>query len=49
MRIGAVGYCMSGPFACAVAGMFPTRIRAAASIYGVRLHGRARPEHLATR
>ena len=30
-RIGAVGYCMSGPFAYAVAGMFPDRIQAAAS------------------
>jgi carboxymethylenebutenolidase len=45
-RIGAVGYCMSGPFAYAVAGMFPTRIRAAASIYGVRLHGKGSPENL---
>ena len=46
-RIGAVGYCMSGPFVYAVAGMFPTRIRAAASIYGVRLHGKGSPERFA--
>jgi len=38
-RVGAVGYCMSGRFAYAAAGIFPDRIRAAASIYGVRLHG----------
>ncbi len=47
-RIGAVGYCMSGPFAYAVAGMFPDRIRAAASFYGVRLHGEGSPDHLAS-
>jgi carboxymethylenebutenolidase len=46
-RIGAVGYCMSGPFAYAMAGMFPDRIRAAASIYGVRLHGEGSPQGLA--
>jgi carboxymethylenebutenolidase len=34
---GTVGYCMSGPFAFAAAGMIPDRILAAASIYGVRL------------
>ena len=34
--IGCVGYCMSGPFAFTVAGTFPERIAAAASIYGVR-------------
>jgi carboxymethylenebutenolidase len=45
-HIGAVGYCMSGPFAYAMAGMFPTRIHAAASIYGVRLHGEHSPDHL---
>jgi carboxymethylenebutenolidase len=38
-RIGCVGYCMSGPFSFAVACRFPDRIRAAASIYGVRLFG----------
>ena len=47
-RIGAVGYCMSGPFAYAVAGMFPDRIRAAASFYGVRLHGKGSPERFAS-
>jgi carboxymethylenebutenolidase len=47
-RVGAVGYCMSGPFAYAMAGMFPDRIRAAASFYGVRLHGKGSPEHLAS-
>jgi carboxymethylenebutenolidase len=46
-RIGAVGYCMSGPFAYAVAGMFPDRIQAAASVYGVRLHGDGSPQDLA--
>lgn len=34
---GAVGYCMSGPFAFAAAARFPERILAAASIHGVRL------------
>jgi len=43
----SVGYCMSGPFAYAVAGMFPDRIQAAASIYGVRLHGEGSPQDLA--
>lgn len=36
-RIGCVGYCMSGPFALAVAAAYPERVKAAASIYGVRL------------
>ena len=36
-RVGCVGYCMSGPFAFAMAGTFPDRIKAAASVYGVRL------------
>lgn len=35
--VGAVGYCMSGPFVFAAAGHYPERIRCAASIYGVRL------------
>lgn len=35
--IGCVGYCMSGPFAFAAAAAFPARMRAAASIHGVRL------------
>jgi carboxymethylenebutenolidase len=45
--VGAVGYCMSGPFAYAMAGLFPERIRAAASIYGVRLHGQRSPQEFA--
>ena len=36
-KIGCVGYCMSGPFSIYVAGSYPERIVAAASIYGVRL------------
>ncbi len=36
-RIGCVGYCMSGPFALAVAAGHSDRIQCAASIYGVRL------------
>ncbi len=35
--VGAVGYCMSGPFVIAAAAAFPKRIAAAASIYGARL------------
>ena len=35
--VGCVGYCMSGPFAFAVAGALPDRITAAASLHGVRL------------
>jgi carboxymethylenebutenolidase len=46
-RVGAVGYCMSGPFAYAMAGLFPERIFAAASIYGVRLHGEQSPQAFA--
>jgi carboxymethylenebutenolidase len=38
-RVGCLGYCMSGPFSFAVACDRPDRIRAAASIYGVRLFG----------
>jgi carboxymethylenebutenolidase len=33
-RIGAVGYCMSGPFVMAAAAAFPDRLRCIASIYG---------------
>jgi carboxymethylenebutenolidase len=36
-RVGCVGYCMSGPFALCVAAAYPERVRAAASVYGVRL------------
>ncbi|MEO6652543.1 MAG: dienelactone hydrolase family protein [Ilumatobacteraceae bacterium] len=46
-RIGCVGYCMSGPFAFAMAGVYPDRFRCAASIYGVRLFGEHSPAHLA--
>jgi carboxymethylenebutenolidase len=35
--VGAVGYCMGGPFAFAAAGRFPGRVRCAASIHGVAL------------
>ncbi len=46
-RVGCVGYCMSGPFSFAMAGTFPDRIKAAASVYGVRLHGEKSPAGLA--
>ena len=36
-RIGAVGYCMSGPFVMAAAAAFPDRIRSIASIHGANL------------
>jgi carboxymethylenebutenolidase len=36
-RVGAVGYCMSGQYALSTAAHFPEQIKAAASIYGVRL------------
>jgi carboxymethylenebutenolidase len=42
-RIGCLGYCMSGPFSFAMANTYPDRIRAAASIYGVRLFGPGSP------
>jgi carboxymethylenebutenolidase len=35
--VGALGYCMSGPFVLAVAARYPERIAAVASIYGARL------------
>jgi carboxymethylenebutenolidase len=35
--IGTLGYCMSGQYAIAAAARHPGRVRAAASIYGVRL------------
>ncbi|MFP6816225.1 MAG: dienelactone hydrolase family protein [Pseudomonadales bacterium] len=35
--VGCVGYCMSGPFAFAAAVAFPERMKAAASLHGVRL------------
>lgn len=46
-KVGCVGYCMSGPFSFAMAGMYPDRIQAAASVYGVRLFGDTSPAHLA--
>ena len=45
--VGCVGYCMSGPFSFAMAGTFPDRIKAAASVYGVRLFGDNSPANLA--
>ena len=48
-RIGCMGYCMSGPFSFAMAGTFPDRIKAAASLYGVRLFGEGSPAHLAAK
>jgi carboxymethylenebutenolidase len=36
-RIGAVGYCMSGPFVFAAAAAYPERIAAIASIHGARM------------
>lgn len=36
-RVATVGYCMSGRFAIAAAGEWPDRVKATASIYGVRL------------
>ncbi|MGF1596798.1 MAG: dienelactone hydrolase family protein [Acidimicrobiales bacterium] len=36
-RVGTVGYCMSGPFTIMIAAAEPDRVRAAASIHGVRL------------
>jgi carboxymethylenebutenolidase len=47
IHIGCVGYCMSGPFSFAVAGTFPERVQAAASVYGVRLFGEGSPAPLA--
>lgn len=36
-KIGCVGYCMSGQFVVAAAGTYPEDIKAAASLYGVRI------------
>ena len=36
-KIGCIGYCMSGQFVISVAGNFPKEIKAAASLYGVRI------------
>lgn len=35
--MGAVGYCMGGPFIAWAAEAFPSRIAAAASLYGVEM------------
>jgi carboxymethylenebutenolidase len=35
--VGTVGYCMSGPFTLMVAAAMPNKVKAAASIHGVRL------------
>ena len=35
--VGCVGYCMSGPFAFSAASAIPERIKASASIHGVKL------------
>ena len=35
--LGAVGYCMSGPFVFAAAGRYPDRFDCAASVYGANL------------
>ncbi len=37
VKLGCLGYCMSGPFAFAAAAQFPDRIAASASIHGVKL------------
>ncbi len=39
--VGAVGYCMSGPFVFAAAAEFPDRIKASASLHGVKLYSDA--------
>lgn len=36
--VGTLGYCMSGPFSFSAAAAYPDRIKAAASLYGVRLY-----------
>ena len=48
-RIGAVGYCMSGPFVFKAAGRYPERIACAASplVRSVALNGAAGPSHWA--
>lgn len=48
--MGTLGYCMSGQYAIAAAARHPDRVRAAASIYGVRLKTDAPDSpHLAAR
>ncbi len=48
-RVGCVGYCMSGPFSFGMACRYPDRIKAAASIYGVRLFGAGSSAEIADR
>lgn len=36
-KIGCVGYCMSGQYAISAAARLPAQVKAAASVYGVRL------------
>jgi carboxymethylenebutenolidase len=48
-RVGCMGYCMSGPFSFAMAARYPDRIKAAASLYGVRLFGKGSPAPMADR
>lgn len=36
-RVGAVGYCMSGPFVFAAAAAYPDRIKCIAAIHGARM------------
>ena len=36
-RVGALGYCMSGPFVMAAAAAFPQRVKAIAAIHGANL------------
>jgi carboxymethylenebutenolidase len=36
-KVGAIGYCMSGPFGLWAAAQYPDQVTAAASIHGVRL------------
>lgn len=36
-RVGAVGYCMSGPFVMAAAAAYPERVKAIAAIHGANL------------
>jgi len=47
-RVGVMGFCMSGPFAVAVACARPTQVRAAASLHGVRLWGPGSPSERIT-
>jgi carboxymethylenebutenolidase len=47
-RVGCMGYCMSGPFSFVVACAYGQRIKAAASLYGVRLFGPGSPAERAS-